>query len=266
MKKNCNCALVCIAKDEDHYIQEWIDYNLKLGFSDIYIWQNNWRSNVVKEGEHVHLRVIDGDFKQVECYNKAIDEVSSQHEWMAFFDVDEFLVVKPSSGFKKIDEFLAQDKYQRIPCLCINWRMFGDAGNILIDSWNVLDRFTFSDNKLEESSKAIIHTSVTKSNARFLFNPHCVSTWQFDPNLKFQLKGIGNNPKINDDGNDEPLELNHYRNKTYAEQFSRHFQKPCAVDDANEYRETLEEFNKSFKHWNRNLIENTTAKEFFHTT
>lgn len=70
--------------------------------------------------------------------------------------------------------------------------MFGDAGNILIDSWNVLDRFTLSDNKLEESSKAIIHTSVTKSNARFFFNPHCVSTWQVDPNLKFQLKGIGN--------------------------------------------------------------------------
>ena len=34
------CALVCIAKDEDHYIQEWVDYHLMLGFSDIYVWQN----------------------------------------------------------------------------------------------------------------------------------------------------------------------------------------------------------------------------------
>ena len=25
-------ALVCIAKNEDNYIQEWINYNLKLGF------------------------------------------------------------------------------------------------------------------------------------------------------------------------------------------------------------------------------------------
>lgn len=72
-----SCALVCIAKDEDNYIQEWIDYHLKLGFSDIYIWQNNWRSKVVKERGDIHLRVIDGDFKQVECYNKAIDEIYS---------------------------------------------------------------------------------------------------------------------------------------------------------------------------------------------
>ena len=33
-------ALVCIAKEEDNYIQEWIDYNKKLGFDDIIIYQN----------------------------------------------------------------------------------------------------------------------------------------------------------------------------------------------------------------------------------
>lgn len=93
----------------------------------------------------------------------------------------------------------------------------------MIDSWKVLERFTLSDSKLEESSKPIIHTSLTRNKARFFFNPHCVSTIQFDPNLKFQLKGIGNNKHINDNANDEPLELNHYRNKTYPEQFLRHF-------------------------------------------
>lgn len=30
-------ALVCIAKNEDHYIDEWLKYYLKLGFADIFI-------------------------------------------------------------------------------------------------------------------------------------------------------------------------------------------------------------------------------------
>ena len=37
-----NTALVCIAKDEDNYILEWIDYHLKLGFNHIYVYCNDW--------------------------------------------------------------------------------------------------------------------------------------------------------------------------------------------------------------------------------
>ena len=36
-------ALVCIAKNEDDYIEEWVNYHLKLGFSKIFIYENNWR-------------------------------------------------------------------------------------------------------------------------------------------------------------------------------------------------------------------------------
>ena len=34
-------ALVCIAKNEDNYIQEWITYNKLIGFDDIFIYQND---------------------------------------------------------------------------------------------------------------------------------------------------------------------------------------------------------------------------------
>lgn len=36
-------ALVCIAKDEDHYIAEWIKYHTKLGFDEIFVYENSWR-------------------------------------------------------------------------------------------------------------------------------------------------------------------------------------------------------------------------------
>jgi hypothetical protein len=63
-------ALVCIAKNEDPYIQEWIDYNKKLGFDDIFIYQNDWRWD--GESENVHKFVIDGKSKQREAYNHFI--------------------------------------------------------------------------------------------------------------------------------------------------------------------------------------------------
>lgn len=43
---NDKVALAAIAKDEDNYIEEWIRYNLKLGFDKIIIYQNNWRANI----------------------------------------------------------------------------------------------------------------------------------------------------------------------------------------------------------------------------
>jgi len=33
-------ALVCIARDEDNYIDEWINYNLKIVFDKIFVFAN----------------------------------------------------------------------------------------------------------------------------------------------------------------------------------------------------------------------------------
>lgn len=63
-------AVAAIVKDEDNYLEEWADYHLKLGFDDVFVWQNNWRSQLAgKLGEHVHFKVCDGDYMQVKCYN-----------------------------------------------------------------------------------------------------------------------------------------------------------------------------------------------------
>ena len=79
-----------------------------------------------------------------------------QYHWIAIFDVDEFLVMK-SNQFESISEFLSQEKYRNVPCIAVNWRMFGDSNLTKVDSWSVLSRVTMSDDKLEESSKPIIN-------------------------------------------------------------------------------------------------------------
>ena len=54
-----NVALVCIAKNEDNYIEEWVNYHLKLGFDKIFIYQNDWRTSL--ENERVEKIEFDGD-------------------------------------------------------------------------------------------------------------------------------------------------------------------------------------------------------------
>jgi hypothetical protein len=64
-------VLVCIAKNEEKYIQEWIDYHFKLGFDSIYIYENDWKSNIVQD--NVTTISFNGRAKQMPAYNHFIE-------------------------------------------------------------------------------------------------------------------------------------------------------------------------------------------------
>ena len=36
-----NTAICCIAKYENRYLKEWVDYHMELGFDQIFIFDNN---------------------------------------------------------------------------------------------------------------------------------------------------------------------------------------------------------------------------------
>lgn len=139
---------------------------------------------------------------------------------MAFFDVDEFLLLKNGES---VNAFLDKPCYNDIPALAVNWRIFGDNGHTRVTDFGVLNRFTKCAKTLAPTSKVMLHTAVTKNAVKFFYNPHCVTSFQFDPLLKFKIDKIGNNPRIREVGDSEPVELAHFRNKTYAECFNRHF-------------------------------------------
>lgn len=142
-----------MAKEEDLYLQEWIDYNLKLGFDDIFIYQNNWRFKNPIPNERVHFMEWDVDSlppkskktwewnRHAMCYVNFGRQFHEEYEWAAFFDVDCFLDLKQTNDVKIfISEF--DDVPQRQ--VVINFAMFGDNGITTFDEKNtsVLERFT----------------------------------------------------------------------------------------------------------------------------
>lgn len=256
-------ALFNISKDEDHYIDEFCDYYIKLGFDDIWIYQNNWRANLKTDfNGRVHLVEFDGEAPQKPALNDFIQKHWNEYDWAAFFDTDEFLILKKHFNIK---EFLKE--YSEFPGIAVNMRIFGDSclKKVIDENYSVIDRFTHSDSKLNTLVKLILNFNIGKNKFRF-FNPHIANCQCIDPNKK-KLTMNGNISNYNED---EIAELAHYRNKTYEECYKRKFKNTDVmygyldrVNDPNSGRLNLDVFNKEFAEANRNEIENTSVKDFY---
>ncbi len=87
-------GLVCIAKDENQYFDEWIRHHLKVGFDHVFIYDNNSKEPIEIAKDLSKFVTInkwtDSDFgSQSRAYLDACKRFG-EFEYLAFFDVDEF--------------------------------------------------------------------------------------------------------------------------------------------------------------------------------
>lgn len=233
-------ALVCIAKNEDPYIEEWIDYHKKLGFDDIFIYQNDWRWS--GESENVYKIALDGINKQREAYNHFIKSNYNNYDWAAFFDIDEFLVLKKH---KDIKSFILD--YEVFPAVAINWVLFGDNGHTKVNGeYSVIKRFTKRQKDVAQHVKCII-----KLSPSVLMDIHTPHSFWVDTHKRIN-QGVFT--KIHDD---DIAQLNHYFCKTQEE-----FKLKCdrGRADSSYVVRTMSEFEPH----NINDIEDLTALNFMY--
>lgn len=208
-----NIALVCIAKNEDNYIDEWIEYHLKLGFSKIFIYQNDWRYN----GKHINSNFVnliefDGKLKQTDAYNNFIEIYYKDYDWASFIDVDEFIVLKQDSD---ISSFLS--KYNDYKALGLNWNMFGSNELTFNGEYSVLKRFLKCSEILIEEIKCSINFNKSKDELKFSPRmPHNVGNLNSTINVE-KTKFINGPLNKNNLKNREIAYINHYYTKTREE-------------------------------------------------
>lgn len=253
-------ALVAIAKDEDRYIDEWIEYNLKIGFDDIFIYQNDWRYSGCCKDPRVHFLVADGYRVQIDCYRKFIKEKHSEYGWAAFFDVDEFLYV---NGGKPIGQTLKD--FEDRDAIAVSWRVFGDSG-ILSDngSRGVLERFRHRGKFYSKFVKNIINLNKAGDRLSFL-DPHtlCVASNREELNIldcsgKHRTR-FGHIEELVSMDEQETLELFHFRNKTWEECLNRHYGKREGFSGECEKNTNLDVVRKNFDEMNQNDIQDDRA-------
>lgn len=254
-------ALVAIAKNEDNYLKEWVDYNLEVGFDEIFIFQNNWRykgSDITYP--NVHLLECDGHRMQNPCYNMFIRDNHHKYDFATFLDIDEFLHIK--SG-QKVDEWLGG--YSDADVIYVNWRLFGDGGLDFVEDGNysVLKRFKMCSRTLSPLGKNFINFRRIGSVAKF-YNPHIVVLNGSDiilPNYVMANRKLVVKPWMLKDRSVsefgvQPAELWHFRNKTYQECYERKYNKDDVFHEASEcdFLTDLDMFNRVFKEHNKNEI------------
>lgn len=250
-------AAVAIAKNEDSYLYEWLQYHLKLGFDEVFVYENNWRY-VFKdafEDDHVHFIPFDGDVMQLKAYNTFIKEHGNDFDWAAFIDVDEFIVNNTSSSLKDVLERL-----QQFPQIGINWRLMGSNGLHSYDTFtsSVVKRFTRGDKHLNKHVKQIVNLSWFKKNLKpfpVFINPHCTNVASFGVEAQNQFFGPFQTSRLE---TSHALELYHYAVKTPEELHAKVLRgrADTIISRVNEEQEYFQEHDK-------NDIECLEAKNFW---
>lgn len=152
-----NTYIACIAKNEDNYIDEWIEYHLSLGVSKIFVFEDNWNYDLSKYGNRVVVyHNTDFNFsdehhlKQRSFYSFVFDKVKTENacKYLVCIDIDEFLCFKKKFYGKTITEVF-DGYFNKLPnceVLQIPWKMFGDNGltEVVDNNYSVIDRFTKS--------------------------------------------------------------------------------------------------------------------------
>ena len=123
-------TLCAIAKDEDPFLVEWAEFHLRLGFEHIYIFDNNSavpvRGTLRESVSRGLVTVLDWPLQrhqQLSAYAAALRDYGPDSHWMAFIDIDEFIVPR-----RHVDIRPMLDAYSGFGGLAMHWKIFGSGG------------------------------------------------------------------------------------------------------------------------------------------
>lgn len=183
---NMKVLLCAIAKCENHYLREWVEWHKSLGFDNICLYDNNDPNGerfedvigdyiesgyvIVRDrrGQKGHINWLannDPDYPngyrsiQAECYDDCYHTLANDYDWMMLLDIDEFLQFE--DPIHSIQEFVDDPTYDRYQYVHTSVVLFDD--NDLITSngnYSLQSRFTriAQNDALSHLCKPIIRT------------------------------------------------------------------------------------------------------------
>lgn len=148
MKKQIYPVIVCVAKGEQDYIQEWVDYHLALGFQKIFIYDNEDSPTYAQmfTDPRIEVGFLPGKnyFRaiQYEALHRFVRDILRGRGGVSHcihIDIDEFIVLKKHNT---IQEFISQYFVGDTKGIVMNWKFFGSNFLAYQTPEPVLKRFT----------------------------------------------------------------------------------------------------------------------------
>ncbi|MBD5405699.1 glycosyltransferase family 92 protein [bacterium] len=244
-------TLTAICKNEAPYLPEWIEYHKMLGVEKFYIYDNESTDNTkevlksyIADGT-VEYTYWEGKAQQGITYDDSVAKHKYETKWMAFIDIDEFIVPLSKETIPDIINNINPKTG-----LSIHWLIYGDNGHKTKTDGLVIERFT------KHSTKNFYRNRWIKS----IVNPRLVFKMRAH-NGEF----IGNNLAVDENGkklsghskhiSHNKIRINHYWGKSYEEFQIKKSRPSAACGLSNTHND------KEFEYYNRNDIEDKTTMQ-----
>jgi hypothetical protein len=233
-------SLVVIVKDEDSYIDEFIEYYKLLGVDHFYFYDNDsaipLNTSLRKYKKIVTINSIHGRARQMDAYRHYLGTYKNESRWAGFIDLDEFIVPKTKYT---LSEFLTD--YEYADAVGFNWTMFGHNYHETKPEGLVTENYT----RREERQNIHIKSIVNPTKAIQPSNPHHMimkpgSTYIDVKHAPIQ-SAFNENPTL------DVAQINHYFTKSAGE-FILKAQRGRA--DTGEQRDVAREFEQFRDIWN----------------
>lgn len=150
MNKKYYLSICLIFKDENEYLQEWLEWHINQGVEHFYIYDNGSKETIIDYIDNdckSYCTIINAIGKnQKEVYDEYLKNFKEESEWTAFIDTDEF--IRPINN-KSIIEFLKIFS-ENVDVITLKWLIYGANGLRRKDNRKVRERFVKSVNTYPE--------------------------------------------------------------------------------------------------------------------
>ena len=139
-------CIIAIARQENLYINEWVNYHLNLGVDNIIVCDNNDTnervSDIIKNNRVITLSYNNEEEVQPKAYTECFLKYRNAYDWLIFIDVDEFIVLD-EKYHNNIKEFLGDSLFEEVDIVRLCWKIYTSNTDIdvISDNYNVFDRF-----------------------------------------------------------------------------------------------------------------------------
>ena len=207
----------CIAKKEHPYLREWVEYHLQVGVESFIVYDDGDPGDAplrellrdhVERGTVTVERSIGTTRQQMRCYDDCLARHGAGSQWIAFIDVDEFLV--PRSG-ADVRELLRPREAEA--GLAISWLTFGSSGHVARPRGLVTRNFVRR-SKAGFENNTHVKSVVQPRYAVAARNPHA---FDFQPGFRCVDERGRVVPDAFNANTTESIQLNHYFTKSRAE-------------------------------------------------
>ena len=147
IEKDKGILLSTIGKKENLYIREFVGYYQQLNFSKIIIFDNNdingevfdYILNDYIKNNFVEIIDIRGfSSTQIAVINYCYQKYKKLYDWIAFFDIDEFLYIKDNLN---INKYLYNERFQKCESIIFNWHIYDDNDLEKYENKTLIERF-----------------------------------------------------------------------------------------------------------------------------